>query len=253
MARSARGYRFLLPGGLVAAAVVLMLTSSAASASGLPPGFGPGRILSTNLTNSPGKIHDCKHGKTGPLRAYVCVKAIAKGGTGAPINLEAVEELATNYTPGALSGTHHVYLDGALNLSAGFLKLAVNCNATGSVTASAEIFWNLWIYDATLGSVVSKTNAGNLWSSGNLACPTSGGRVTLKSPALRTTFNTSTYSATGATAYPFSSTHTYVIEAFLGCQVNLAASGRGISYGVGWCNPAHSTNDTFQIAAVPIV
>ena len=112
----------------------------------------------------------------------------------------------------------------------------LTCGPGANAYARAYVFWHVWVFDGTTGTYVDQNNSGYLWDSGDVPCPNGGGTVSVGSPAMMGSFNSSSYLAAGTT---FVAGDSYVFTFFLGCTAEADVGVTPASAGA-FCNDASS-------------
>jgi|GEM_PF-1448621 len=237
--------------GTTAFALLLVLLPASLGTAVAPRGVGFGHGGSSSGS---GVLALCSHGLVNTHTGWVCEEARAATTTG---YARGWAQLEFNASPNVgLSGHHAFYLDGALNLSAGFARASGTCAAGGSGYADIYVFWHVWVFDNNLSTYVSQSNSGYLWKSATLSCGSTWQMI--QSPASSFAFSTSSYVSTGPVAYSFNGAHSYTFQMFLGCtaEASFTAPFNGTATGSemgAFCNfPTSASSNTFTISKLLI-
>lgn len=200
-------------------------------------------------TSGVGALSYCSSSMTSSTTGYVCERATVVHNTGSARGWVQVQ---ANAVASNLSGWHYFWGVGSTNLASGYAQDRISCaNGFGNAQAQVYVFWHVWVYDETLGTYVDQLNSGYLWNSNLYGCPAGGGSLLVLSPALKGTFNSSTY---GSFGYTFTAGHTYLFTFFLGCTAAAYVYTAGPTTQAvagSFCNdPQSPTKNTFTTTSV---
>lgn len=248
-----RGWRRAMGFGGVAGfgGVLAILVAVSILATGVSP-VPLTRILPSkgSTASGTGAFQPCGGAVTNATTGWVCNRAIALHGVG---YARGWTQLQASVVLSNLSGTQPFWGDGALQLARGFAQVRVACLPGASAYARVYVFWHVWIYDRNSGTFVDQLNSGYVWDSGDTYCPASGGSVTVSSPKISGTFNSSHY---GSYTYDFAASHAYILTFFLGCtsEAQVSAAGPGAQATAGaFCNiPGSASSSTMSLYGVSV-
>jgi len=200
---------------------------------------------------APGVLKYCSEGKLSANTGWVCMGSSVQGTSGYARGwTDLIGKVSTK-----LAGIHSYYEVGAINVSAGFLRVSGHCapGAFGSY-ARVYLFWHVWVYDVNLSAYVDQGNSGFIWDSGYAYCGTTGW-IRASSPSMVKSFNSSSYYG-GAPSFRFVTGHVYEFTLFMGCTTEVSVSSGSSTPSIfgSFCNsPTAPSSNSLSIYGLAIV